>query len=116
MALRKEIGQKQWNNQSVTKISMTGNPVEDIQNKAREVVFSAMQKGWSGPPFDPFELAERLNIQTVPREDIHDARMVPSGIQRLRIEFNPNRPRGRIRFSVAHEIAHALFPDCAEGI
>src|SRR5690606_29398087 len=24
---------------------------------------------------------------------------------------NPNRPKGRVRFSVAHEIAHTLFPD-----
>src|SRR5262249_27552876 len=31
---------------------------------------------------------------------------------RVQIEFNPNRPSGRIRFSIAHEIAHTLFPDC----
>ena len=28
----------------------------------------------------------------------------------LVIEFNPTRPRGRLRFSLAHEIAHTLFP------
>lgn len=105
-----------WTNPSVIGLAGDSDPIQFIEEKARELVLDAIQEGWRGPPFDSFELAERLNIQTVPREDIHDARMVPSGIQRLRIEFNPNRPRGRIRFSVAHEIAHALFPDCAEAI
>ena len=34
----------------------------------------------------------------------------------LRIEFNPNRPHGRLRYSMAHEIAHTLFPDCADMV
>jgi len=32
----------------------------------------------------------------------------------IRIEFNPAGPRERVRFSIAHEIAHTLFPDVAE--
>ena len=32
----------------------------------------------------------------------------------MKIEFNPTRPRERVRFSIAHEIAHSLFPDAAE--
>jgi O-acetyl-ADP-ribose deacetylase (regulator of RNase III) len=32
----------------------------------------------------------------------------------VKIEFNPTRPRERVRFSVAHEIAHTLFSDVAE--
>ena len=32
----------------------------------------------------------------------------------MRIEFNPTRPRERVRFSIAHEIAHTLFSDFAE--
>ncbi len=116
MALRKEIGQKQWNNQSVTTISMTGNPLEDIQNKAREVVFSAMQKGWSGPPFDPFGLADILKITVIASEDVLDARMIPTRGGKLTIEYNPNRPKARIRYSIAHEIAHTLFPDCAQRV
>ena len=57
-----------------------------------------------------------LKIHVEPRNDIPDARTVPSGKQDVKIEFNPTRPRGRVRFSVAHEIAHTLFPDCAESI
>ncbi len=32
------------------------------------------------------------------------------------IEFNPNRPTRRVRFSVAHELAHTLFPDWKERV
>jgi hypothetical protein len=35
---------------------------------------------------------------------------------RLVIEFNPTRPRGRLRYSIAHELAHALFPDAGEDV
>ncbi len=52
----------------------------------------------------------------VPREDILDARTVPVEGDRVQIEFNPNRPGGRIRFSIAHEIAHTLFGDCRERV
>jgi hypothetical protein len=34
----------------------------------------------------------------------------------VRIEFNPTRPRGRVRYSIAHEIAHTFFPDCANQV
>jgi O-acetyl-ADP-ribose deacetylase (regulator of RNase III) len=75
-----------------------------------------MDAGWSGPPFDPITLAEFLKIPVLPSDVIRDARIVPAGTRRVQIEFNPNRPRGRVRFSVAHEIAHTFFPDCAEQV
>ena len=34
----------------------------------------------------------------------------------MQIEFNPHRPHGRTRFSIAHEIVHTLFPDCGESV
>ena len=34
----------------------------------------------------------------------------------LVIEYNPTRPRARVRYSIAHEIAHTLFPDCAAQV
>ena len=40
---------------------------------------------------------------------------VPSDAPLL-IAYNPSRPKGRLRFSIAHEIAHALFPDVAETV
>jgi len=89
------------------------NPIDVITQKARALVFDAIQNGWTGPPFDPFTLAEYLKLSIVPREDVADARTVPSGSQ-SRIEFNPNRSRSRVRYSIFHEIAHTLFPDSKE--
>jgi O-acetyl-ADP-ribose deacetylase (regulator of RNase III) len=103
-----------WTNPSILQFAGNSDPIDLITKKAKEAVMEAIQNGWQGPPFDPFKLAGLLQIPTMPRDDVLDARIVPSGSQRLLIEFNPNRPRGRVRFSIAHEIAHTLFPDCIE--
>ena len=105
-----------WTNPSVLEFAGKSDPIKLITQKARDEVLQAIQAGWQGPPFDPFTLAEHLGIRTIPREDVLDARTVPSGSHRLQIEFNPNRSRGRLRFSVAHEIAHTLFTDCFKSI
>ena len=104
-----------WTNPSVLSLAGESNPIDVITQKARAMVFDAIQGGWSGPPFDPFALAEHLRIAITPREDIADARTVPVGSE-LAIEFNPNRPRSRVRYSICHEIAHTLFPDCKDLI
>ncbi len=57
------------------------------------------------------QLAELLGISVKATSDIPDARLVPMGSRRSSIEFNPNRAPGRMRFSIAHEIAHTFFPD-----
>ncbi len=86
-------------------------PVEVITERARDVVLGAIEEGWRGPPYDPFELAELMQVPAVPREDLYDARLVPAEGGRVRLEFNPTRPRGRVRFTIAHELAHTFFPD-----
>ena len=86
-----------------------------MTGRARDLVFRALEEGWQGPPYDPFQLAELVQIPLVPREDLYDARIV-SREGRTQIEFNPTRPRGRVRFSVAHELAHTFFPDFKESI
>jgi O-acetyl-ADP-ribose deacetylase (regulator of RNase III) len=91
-------------------------PVEEVIRRARDVVRFASDAGWTGPPFDPLVLAEILKLPVTPREDVRDARTVPLGKEDIRIEFNPNRPAMRVRYSVAHEIAHTLFPDCAKMV
>ena len=105
-----------WKNPSVLTLSRGRDPVEAITADARALVFRALESGWKGPPFDPFALAEMLAIRTLPTSEVLDARTVPVGGNRFRIEFNPDRPRRRIRFSIFHEIAHTLFPDCAQMI
>jgi O-acetyl-ADP-ribose deacetylase (regulator of RNase III) len=74
-----------------------------------------------------------LGLGITPRNDIADAsitedqrgtrdrgeaplrELLPSDAPLL-IAYNPSRPKGRLRFSIAHEIAHALFPDVAETV
>lgn len=111
----KTTGQ-QWSNESVMRFAGDREPVQAVVQAARELVLGAMDAGWSGPPFDPLKLAEMRGLQLSPRADIPDARTVPFSQNRFIIEFNPNRPASRLRYSIAHEIAHTLFPDCGVRI
>jgi O-acetyl-ADP-ribose deacetylase (regulator of RNase III) len=58
-------------------------------------------------------IADLLKISVEANSEVADARtvVVKEGVK---IEFNPTRPRERVRFSIAHEIAHTLFPDVAK--
>lgn len=105
-----------WTNKSVRLLAGREDPVEAMGNVTRDVVVRAIDDGWAGPPFDPIELAERHGIRVEPSDDVREARLVPIGSSRFRIEFNPSRSRRRVRYSIAHEIAHTLFPDCADSI
>jgi O-acetyl-ADP-ribose deacetylase (regulator of RNase III) len=105
-----------WTHPSVLALGMDIDPVQEVIKRARTSALDAVESGWSGPPFDPFDLAALCGIETLPRNDIQDARLIPLGSTKYRIEFNPHQPRARIRFSVAHELAHTLFPDCREQI
>lgn len=96
--------------------SKTRDPVQAVTERAREITMNAMDAGWSGPPFDPLVLADLLEIEVVPREDVREAQTVPTDQGKPRIEYNPTRPKGRLRYSLAHEIAHTIFPDWADRV
>lgn len=100
----------QWTNPSVKQLSHDKDPIEAIVEKTRELILKAIDEGWNGPPYDPIMLAKHLNISVSPNEEISDARIIPKTTT-PQIEYNPNRSKARIRFSLAHEIAHTLFPD-----
>ena len=102
-----------WTNQSVLKFAGDADPIQLIEAKARELVLRARDAGWSGPPYSPLAIADLLKIRVEANSDVVDARTVAVG-SGIRIEFNPTRPRERVRFSIAHEIAHTLFPDVRE--
>jgi hypothetical protein len=104
-----------WTNPSVKAFAEGSDPVSRILSEARGRVFSAMEQGWSGPPFDPLKLADMLKVQVVPLEEVEDARLIHHG-GHPRIEFNPHRSVERVRFSIAHELAHLLFPDAADRV
>jgi Zn-dependent peptidase ImmA (M78 family)/O-acetyl-ADP-ribose deacetylase (regulator of RNase III) len=114
MAQSRQTGPK-WTNPSVLALAGSADPMTTVLEEARARVFDAMEKGWTGPPFDPLQLADMLKIPVVPLEEVEDARLVHHQ-GKPRIEFNPNRSRERVRFSVAHELGHLLFPDAAERV
>lgn len=105
-----------WTNRSVRALTRDPDPVQYMISLARQKTIEALDRGWLGPPFDPIALAELLGIEVAANSDVRDARTIPATRGRARIEFNPNRPRGRMRYSIAHEIAHTFFPDVGERI
>lgn len=102
-----------WTNSSARTLVRAGDPSVVIAERARELVLDAIDHGWKGPPFDPFDLADLMGVRVEPKEEVADARVV-SRDGNLLIEFNPNKPRQRVRFSIAHELGHTLFEDCAQ--
>lgn len=102
-----------WANKSVLDFAQCDDPIVKIEEKAQSTVHEAMDKGWSGPPFDPLKLAMLMNFQVRPNASIPDARIKLVNDVKV-IEFNPNKSVGRVNFSIAHEIAHTFFEDWNE--
>jgi O-acetyl-ADP-ribose deacetylase (regulator of RNase III) len=114
--VRQHLSANRWTHESVRRLAGDREPVEVITEKARALVVGALDAGWSGPPYDPIELATNyLQLSVVASDSVPEARTVPTKAGPC-IEFNPNRPRERRRYSVAHEIAHTLFPDCTDRV
>ena len=104
-----------WTDESVVAFARREDPIERMERAAREAVLAAVDEGWRGPPFDPIELASIRGIVIRPNAAVADARVFwVNG--RFEIEYNPHRPRGRVNFSIAHEIAHTFFEDCAKDV
>jgi len=101
-----------WSHPSVLALNEP-DPISAVIMRARRMVLSAIESGWSGPPYNPFALAEMLGMKLLPTEDVLDARTHSDSSGRFTIEFNPQRPAARTRYSIAHELGHTLFPDCA---
>lgn len=104
-----------WTNASVRAFAKNADPLAAIQEAARALVLKAREKGWEGPPFNPLRIADMLEVQIEANSSVADARLVATK-SGPKIEFNPQQPRERVRFSIAHEIAHLLFPDWSEQI
>lgn len=83
-----------------------------IRRKARSIIQEARYL-WKGPPYCPLALADIEGI--IVREATEDIRS-DGRIFHLRdqvyIEYAKGQCRERMRFTVAHELAHTLFPDC----
>jgi Zn-dependent peptidase ImmA (M78 family)/O-acetyl-ADP-ribose deacetylase (regulator of RNase III) len=105
-----------WKHPSVRALAEKGDPVDLIVEMARAIVLDALDSQTLTLPIDPFKLAERRSIPVVPRPDVRDARTVCGPDDTPVIEYNPNRPKTRVRFSICHELAHTLFPDCTQQV
>lgn len=130
-----DLDQRHWTNASVVRLSRDADPLATISTLVTDLLLSAADAGAMGSPTDPFQLAQLMGIGLRPHFDVADARLVTetaatgdSSLEassaplarfvapdtQMVIEYNPTRPRGRLRYSVAHELAHAFFPDAGE--
>jgi O-acetyl-ADP-ribose deacetylase (regulator of RNase III) len=117
---KRQEKQIDWTHPSVLKLlkenkSQPQDPIQLVKEKCRQLVLDAFNRGWTGPPFDVIELAKLSGIQIAPYELVTDARISPIK-DKFKIEYNPFQSPARINFSIAHEIGHTLFSDCADTI
>lgn len=113
---------RDWNDSSVKQLierysSEYGNdPIEIVRSLARDLVLKSYTKGWIGPPYNMVELAKLWKISIGPNDNVLDGRLIPKANNKFAIEYNPRQSESRINFSIAHEIAHTFFPDCADKV
>ena len=116
-----KVGKRVYSNPAVVDLvefhrEVSQDPEEIIRHLARNEIADARNYGLSGPPFDPRILASIMGIQyEESKQLIHsqDAELQPiaKGNTDLIIRYNPDKPKTRQNFSIAHEIAHTLFPE-----
>lgn len=105
-----------WTNPSALLLADEhGDPVQAIIAKARQVILDYSAADNDIVKINPFSLAEFCKISVVARGDVRDSRTIFQD-NKFIIEFNPNHTRGRVRYSICHEIAHTLFSDCSEKV
>src|SRR5687767_6608803 len=61
---------EKWTHPSVLLYAAGSEPIAKIVEDSRRRVLSAIEEGWSGPPFDPIQLARLWRIDVTPRSDI----------------------------------------------
>ena len=104
-----------WTHRSVKAFARGGDPIAMILEASQALVLKALEAGWKGPPFNPLYIAQMLDVQVEANSSIPDARLVAVE-DGAKVEFNPQQARERVRFSIAHELAHLFFPDWNEEI
>lgn len=110
---------RKWQHESIIRL-MEENEDRDaeyiIRKKARNLVLDALEKGWSGPPFNSIELARLMGMNITPNDSVADACITSDVSNQFLIEYNPFQKPTRVNFSVAHEIVHTFFSDCSNAI
>ncbi len=116
-----KVGKRVYSNPAVVDLvelhrEVSQDPEKIIRHLARNEIADARNFGLSGPPFDPRILASIMGIQHEESKQLirsEDAELQPMGKdnKNLIIKYNPEKPKTRQNFSIAHEIAHTLFPE-----
>lgn len=85
---------------------------EVMRRKARAII-AKHRNLWTGPPFCPADLAdmEGIFVQPAQCDILSDGRIFSKG-GKVYIEYRPDQTEERRRFTIGHELAHTLFPDC----
>ena len=94
-------------------------PKEIMRSLVRGRLDAARDFEWDGPPFDPRFLASAMGIHAEGSRKLtlsDDAELHPTSDGRLVIRYNPDRPKARQNFSIAHEISHTFFPNYQDEI
>jgi hypothetical protein len=83
-----------------------------IRRKARAIV-AKHRSLWTGPPFCPFTLVdlEGIIVEQATCDIRSDGRIFSKGKQ-VYIQYAEGQSQERVRFTICHELAHTLFPDC----
>jgi Zn-dependent peptidase ImmA (M78 family) len=109
----------------ISLIKATGSlvdPRSSVLSQARALL--AKLSHWEEVPKDPLErlriLASLARVTIEPmdierqRKEKRDAILLTAESKRI-IAYNPDRPRPRVAFTIAHEIAHTFFPNSSSG-
>ena len=112
-------GEKDYSHGSVRQLikrysEISRDPEKIIRILVQNELDRARGFNWSGPPFNPQTLASIMGIPCEESEELlnsEDAELHPTQDGRLVIRYNPNKPKTRQNFSIAHEIAHTFFPE-----
>ena len=115
------VGKKYYSHPSVIQLvdrhsRISQDPEEVIRSLVQDKLDVARQSKyfqWNGPPFNPEVLASTLGIrceESVKLTHSEDAELHPAENGRMVIRYNPDKPKTRQNFSIAHEIVHTFFP------
>ena len=88
-----------------------------MRRKCRDMVAHGKSFGWSGPPFDPSELASIYGIRVEETDEDFggEGRIFPRS-DGVVIEYRAGRIVERQRFTVCHELAHTCFGNAFEFV
>lgn len=93
--------------------SLPGENADDVIRRKARVIIAKHRALWKGPPFCPFTLAdlEGIIVEEAACDIRSDGRIFSKGNQ-VYIQYANGQSHERVRFTVCHELAHTLFPDC----